>query len=70
MKKLRLFEKNPNIFVKHDRNGFSSMMDMTTGSYIRTGKLIRTPDDKVIDSGEDVFMAEMPELIDIGVMGW
>lgn len=43
---------------------FFSCFDEKTGSYFRTGILKNGK-----DTGEDVFMASFPELLDIGIMG-
>lgn len=48
---------------------FMSSFDTETGHYIRTGILKEDEAGVMIDTGFDPFMAEMPELIDIGVMG-
>lgn len=47
------------------KNKFISIFDTNTGMYMRTGVLT----DEGVDTGEDVFMTDFPELIDIGIMG-
>lgn len=46
------------------KNSFISMFSPCTGFYMRTGII-----QNGIDTGKDPFMAECPELIDIGIMG-
>lgn len=54
------------IIKKHDRkNKFISVFNPKTGFYLRTGVL----DENGKDTGVDPFMSEMPELLDIGIMG-
>lgn len=51
--------------IKIDKeNKFISLFNMETGFYVRTGIL-----DEGKDTGVDPFMADFPELIDIGIMG-
>lgn len=57
--------KKGNIKIKVDKkNKFISMFNKITGEYIRSGII-----ENGIDTNIDPFMCEMPELIDIGVMG-
>lgn len=48
------------------KNRFVSMFDPNTGFYMRSGII----DENGNDTGVDPFMSSMPELVDIGVMGW
>ena len=51
---------------KYDKtNNFISMFNPNNGFYMRTGIL----DKDRKDTGIDPFMAEYPELIDVGIMG-
>jgi len=53
------------IIRKADKeNKFVSLFDPKTGFYMRSGVI-----ENGVDTGEDPFMADFPELIDIGVMG-
>jgi hypothetical protein len=59
-------KKNKDVVMKIDTdNKFISMFNMKTGQYVRSGIM---KDGK--DTGVDPFMTSMPELIDVGVMGW
>jgi radical SAM protein with 4Fe4S-binding SPASM domain len=56
----------PRFITREDRRySFSSRFDPATGFYCRTGVL----DPSGRDTGVDPFMAEFPELLDIGIMG-
>lgn len=49
-----------------DKGGFISAFNDENGDYIRSGIL----DEAGIDTGEDAFMADFPQLLDIGIMGY
>ena len=49
--------------IRRDRN-FISLFDENTGFYMRSGVL-----ENGKDTGRDPFMAEFPELLDVGIMG-
>lgn len=59
------------MFIKKadKKNKFVSMFNSKTGVYIRTGVLETDKDGKIMDTGVDPFMADFPELLDIGIMG-
>lgn len=48
-----------------DRGGFSSIFNDENGDYMRSGII----NEMGVDTGEDPFMAEFPQLLDIGIMG-
>ena len=54
---------------KHDRkNKYKAAFDGNTGYYRRTSVLERTSDGKWRETDKEVFEADYPELIDIGIM--
>lgn len=54
------------MIFKYDKvNKFKAMFNSETGYYMRTGVL----DENGVDTGEDPFMTDFPELLDVGVMG-
>ena len=53
------------VIKKYDKvNKFKAYFDTETGNYMRTGVL-----ENGVDTNEDPFMTNYPELIDVGVMG-
>ena len=50
--------------IRGERYPYISMFDERSGMYLRTGIL---EDGK--DTGIDPFMADFPELLDVGIMG-
>lgn len=58
------------IKTKFDRVGkFIAKFNTENGDYMRTGVLKRGEETKMEDTGVDPFLAEYPELIDVGIMG-
>jgi len=51
--------------IRDQKYHFMTYFDTETGAYMRTGIL----DEEGKDSGQDPFMGEFPNLIDVGVMG-
>lgn len=50
------------------KNNFAAVFDTKTGFYMRTG-ILKKVDGEIIETDEDPFMTDFPELLDIGIMG-
>ena len=60
---IRMLAYGVNMKTRREKD-FVSFFDEKTGRYVRTGII---KDNR--DTGEDVFKASFPELLDIGIMG-